>query len=417
MVANSENATGGDGDPIVIVPLFARKTASLVGSLGYRSVALAGEQKRFAGRYALRPNISLDKFEARAVIDWLELKLLLSRKTQFQWIAKEASAVLGRKPWVRRVGGGLPNDPDTAFEMRIQEPKMSKVIELVEALRKKFGFEIDPVIFSIEISVDFRPKQPDDLDRTRLLYVLANHLLVDRDVLSDLMSRPRSVTDRSSFYVSHMLYGSRRFDRDTNNHFLRSHERDIAPYVDGTYELGARNSAVRWRIMDKIIDSQNVAAGTSLSLPEEEKRVRIEVTLYRPEIAELGVTFLDDLKELNFTRMQGRFFRFFLPTFDRGEASGFRSRGARTEWLEMQRIIKFTKTGSIGLKAMDDILREDRKELRRRVSGDLKARGLKPRSPSRRGVGPYGTFVAYKEMNDRLRMALRKLGDRVAADF
>jgi hypothetical protein len=148
-------------------------------------------------------------------------------------------------------------------------------------------------------------------------------------------------------------------DRLTQKQSLLSTDWDNAPYTDGTLEVGAKEADMRWRIMDKVRDQQNRKAGTFIALDDKSKRARIEVTLDRPEVAALGVTSIDDLKKLNFTKLQGRYFRFLLPTFTQKSSVLPDVRSAMIGWRDFQRTIKFTRTGNIGLKTMDDVLQKD----------------------------------------------------------
>lgn len=402
--------------PVLTIPLMAKKVPKLVGHLDYQRVDLANKQKRLAGRYALQPDIALTRFTTRAVIDWLTIGVLLKRRTQFQWIQREIERILGRTPYVENIFGA-ENEASIGFDVRFQEPDIRTVLEAVAAISARFGLEIEPIVRSIEISVDFTPKMPSDLERARISRVLMNHLLVEPDVISNFRDRPRTVWGRGDNKTMRLLYDSSRLTAEENREFLLSTDRDRAPFTDGTFALGAEEAAVRWRVMDKIIDRQNVRAGTSLALDDKSKRARIEVTLDRREVDALGVKFLSDLKKLNFTRLQGRYFRFFLPTFSKQAELHPGMRATMTAWVDRQRAVKFSKTGSLGLKAMDDAGADQRTELRKLALSDMHQRGLQLPDVPRTGVGAAGSFVAYDALSKRVLVALRNLGKRVAADF
>ncbi|WP_047454274.1 hypothetical protein [Rhizobium rhizogenes] len=402
--------------PVLSIPLMAKKVPALVGHLDYQRVELSNKQKRLAGRYTLRPEIDLGRFTTRAVIDWLAIGVLLEKPTQFQWIQREIEGLLGRTPFVENIFGGR-NDSSVGFDVRFQEPDIPTVLEAVAAIDAKFGLGMEPIVRSIEISVDFTPRVPSDLERARIVRVLTNHILVEPDVISNIRSRPRTVWGRGEDKVMRLLYDSGLLTPEENKQFLIATDRDRAPFTDGTFELGAREAEARWRVMDKIVDQQNVQAGTFLALDDKSKRARIEVTIDRPEVAALGVTFLSDLKKLNFTRLQGRYFQFFLPTFSRQAELNPGVRSAITVWRDRQRTLKFIKTGNVGLKAMDEALAEQRIELKRQALPGIHKRGLRLPNVDRIATGAAGSFAAYDEMNDRVRVSLRNLGKRVAAGF
>lgn len=402
--------------PDLHIPLIAAKTPTLVGYLDYRRVELSKKQKRFDGRYALRPVIDLKQFTSRAVIDWITIGVLLNRPTQFQWVQKELESIVGRALFVANIFGDATASSD-GFDIRFQEPEISIVLKAMDALRAKFGLALDPIVRGIEISVDFTPKTPSDLERARMVRVLMNHIQVSGDVISDVRDRPRTVWGRGEGKTNRLLYDSRHLTSEQNKRFLIETDRDRAPYTDGTLELGEKTAPVTWRVMDKIIDRQNIAAGTFMPLDDKSKRARIEVTLDRPELKALGITSLDDLKTLNFTRLQGRYFQFVLPTFVSqanrktgvGKAIATASNPDRTS--------KFKRTGVIGLKAMDEVRAEQWLQRRRTNLPDIHERGLRLSPVNRIAKGAAGTFVAYDELNDRVRIALRNLGQRVGADF
>lgn len=402
--------------PNMRIPLIARKAPELIGYLDYRPIGLANRQKRLNGRYALRPAIDLDRFRCRAVIDWITIGVLLDRKTQFQWVQRELTAILRRPPYIENIFGDK-NASSDGFDIRFQEPEVSDVLKAMDALHSKFGLVLDPVVRSIEISVDFTPKAPNDLERARLVRVLMIHLQVNEDVISEVRDRPRTVWGRGEGKTNRLLYNSARLTSEENKRFLIETDRDRAPYTDGTLEVGEKNAPVTWRVMDKIIDRQNVAAGTYMPLDDKSKRARIEVTLDRPEVKALGITYLDDLRTLNFTRLQGRYFQFMLPTFVSQANRKTGKRKAIAAASNPDRTSKFSKTGVIGLKAMDEVRAEHWLQMRRTILPDLHERGLRLSPINRTARGVAGTFVAYDELNDRVRIALRNLGKRVGADF
>lgn len=403
-------------NPTLNVPLMARKVPALLGHLAYQRVELSNRQKRLAGRYALRPVIDLGRFKTRAVIDWMTIAVLLDRTTQFQWIQAEISELLGRLPFVaNRVGNR--NESSVGFDVTFQEPDIATVLKAVAAIDAKFGLAMPPILRDLEVSIDFKPKIPNDLERARIARALMNHLLVEPDIISNLRDRPRTVWGRNEHGVTRLIYDNKRLTPEENERFLIETERDRAPYTDGTLEIGAKEAGVRWRVMDKIIDRQNVRAGTFIALDEGEKRARIEVTVDRPEVVALGINFLNDLQNLNFTRLQGRYFRFFLPTFSSHTASGPGRRSALVLWQDRQRVLKFCKTGGMGLKAMDKALLEQRRKTKREALQGLHRRGLRLPRDGRTGIGPAGSFVAYDELNERALAALRNLGKRVVAGF
>ena len=407
----------------ISVPYFTIKTKSDPGELIFRRRPMANSQARLAGRYALEPDIDLKAFSCRAVIDWIVICFWLGRKTQVQWLKRDVDSALGTNCHVD-IHDEEPGGVSDKFDVTIQEPDLRKIRALCNAIEAKYGSEILPAVRAIEISVDFKPKDPDDAARAKLYTTLTRHFWTDRDVISDPYDRPRfSWGDRPSWDqgkrspTGHVLKHGSKLPKHINEHFLISTKYDRAPFVDANHYVGAKDADVRWRIMDKVVDRQNRSAGTFVRLDDADKRVRVEVTLDRPAVERLGVTFFVDLPELHFARLQKSFFTFMLPTFHGIGKAGRPLGAAINTWHDQHRIQKFLKTGVIGLKAMDDARERLVKKLRRQERGRMVANGLKMQRPSRVGAQKAGTFLAYDDLNDRVSDALGELGRRVRAAF
>lgn len=406
----------GNTHPALSIPLVAVKSRRLLGHLDYQRTALANTQRRLVGRYALAPDISFAQFTTTAVIDWIQLSFVFARKTQFQWVQKEAAAVLNRLPHVDATNEE-PGGVSDRFDLRIQEPEMELLLDVCRKLDDKFTLNEPVLIGAIEISVDFTPKTPDEVLRAKLFTALTRHFVTGQDAITNLRNRPRFAFDRGPKATRSVIYSRAGVPDHINEHFLVSDERDRAPFVDSNYYVGAKEAAARWRIMDKVVDTQNIAAGTADRLEEQKKRVRIEVTLDQSELVALGVHSLGDLERLNFSRLQGRYFRFMLPTFEDATRLGPGRRAAIATWQDRQRTAKFSNGGVIGLKAMDDMLARRIREVRKKARLDLKSRGVHLLPIPRSADGQWGTLVAYDELNDRVTFALRHLGERAAAGF
>src|SRR5690606_15566861 len=132
-----------------------------------------------------------------------------------------------------------------------------------------------------------------------------------------------------------------------------------------------KGSASTWRIMTKIIDRQNRHTGTRVELPESERRVRIEVTLNRAELEAINLLALEDLSSFRFQTLQGRYFQFWLPTFNNAPEPDD-PKASITRAIEEGRVKKFLQTGVLGLRAMDearDRIAADRRKKMKKALG------------------------------------------------
>jgi len=169
--------------------------------------------------------------------------------------------------------------------------------------------------------------------------------------------------------------------------------------------FGRREGPLLWRVQNKTIDKQNVAAGTEVLLHEKERRARVEVSLGSEELREMGIRLFKDLQSFRFTRMQGRYFSAMLPTFS--------SVGDPVQrWREDQRRRKFLNTGVLGLTAMDEAVIEQSTIVRSDVVKRARANGNRVTSRKRVGRGARLSLVAYEELNRRFQHALGKLTRR-----
>ena len=84
-------------------------------------VDLTNSQRRLVDRQVLMPEIDLDAYRFRAVIDWIELRLELGRPTQAQYVQRVLRQHLNRNSHIRPENEG-PGSVATVFQIKIQEP-------------------------------------------------------------------------------------------------------------------------------------------------------------------------------------------------------------------------------------------------------------------------------------------------------
>lgn len=396
-----------------LVPLFAVKSKRELAYLSYDRADVNFVQRRLAGRYCLLPAINLDDYKARAVIDWVKLRVVFLQTTQFQWVQKAAYAVLGRTLSVDSVDEGRGRAA-SIFDITFQEQDLSEVRSVCKALDDEFCLNSEPTVQGIEVSIDFTPRRPSDTSRARMHAVLVRHLFVDPDQVIGVHDRPRFAHGIKPWQTKRVIAPHLQFLKG-DELALSSSEQDRAPYVDATYYIGSKVAVRRWRIMDKEIDRQNRRAGTFLNLSDNEKRTRVEVTLGRAELQKLALRTLSDLHQFKFTTLQGAYFKFMLPTFQSIPRQPFSMGRAMRSWQEKAREAKFLTSGVIGLTQMDRVLERRAVEIRKDARKILRRNARIQATWKHRKAGRYGTLQAYEDLNARVEMALRKLSERMSS--
>lgn len=383
--------------------LHAIKTTRLF-KLNYTEKPVRAVQRRLQGRISLWPDIDLKSFTTRAVIDWLDIQFTTGRKTQGIPILKCIEKAIG----VRCFAKPLDQHAGRLFRVRFQEPDLKVVFEAVAAIRNEMGIDGDVCLAGLEVSIDFTPKEPgNDGSRAQLLAVLTRHFLPGRDILSLSADRPR-FTWGDIGATAFMLPPPK------NQKMLEPllfNGNDRQPYTDATVYYGKKEAHCSWRIMDKIIDKQNIGTGTQVILPCRKRRVRIEVTLTAEELVKLDLHTLDDLPGFKFTKLT-RYFRFLLPTFATSMKHEPGAMQIIRQKLTTERITKFLITGVVGLQAMDKAWAALGRVYRKEMQAVLKRNGKKMKS-RRVAEGPMQTFIAFDDLNGRVEMVLRKLTERV----
>ncbi|APH73402.1 hypothetical protein [Aquibium oceanicum] len=372
--------------------------------LNFRRAELQKKQARFKGRYVLQPEIDLGDYTCRAVIDWLELRIVIAGVTQWKWIQDHLEKLTGERLWVREVAsaGGAAGQQ---FTVRFQEPLLGDVIEAVEAVNSRWTLVAEPELVGLEISLDIKPKKFSEEALAKLFGVLARTHLPSRDVMSQPDDRPRFVaTDqRGEIRTVHVL-ASKKGVRRLDDELLMRNDKDIPATIDSTYYTGAAGSSSSWRLMVKRIDQQNKTTGAVLKLPEDEVRVRLEVTMLEQELSELGLRKLNELEKFRFQTLQGSFFQFRLPTFRQVDETEKPHLRAVKEDFETKRMTKFLQAGVVGLEAMDAARKRQARAIR--IASRVSEKPL----PAPRRVA--SSLTIYDEMTKKVVQALRHLQGR-----
>ncbi|MES0073310.1 hypothetical protein [Mesorhizobium sp. M0058] len=389
---------------------IANKDGSPAAEIRYECSRLLNTQARLRGRLTLEPQIDFGAYITTAVIDWVDLVFKTDRHTQWRWIFAELETAIGARSHVWQ-----SRDDDEApyreFRVRFQEPEPSVLQVAERAIANIWGLSEPTVVENLEISVDFRPKVPSDVSMAKMFGVLVRSHLPGRDVISEPSDRPRFTWGKGTRKTAHVL-AAQKGSPDRNDELLLATDKDRPAVADSSYYVGAKKASPSWRTMTKIMDQQNKGTGTRLILPKNERRVRIEVTLSKTELRSIGIDTMTSLMAFRFQTFQGLYFQFRLPTFTDAGALPKGNHATLSHLRENERRTKFLNSGVVGLQAMDDARARRTGALQMTMRTEARKIG---NAKAERSTTQEMPMIAYKELTGRVLMALRHLGDRVAA--
>ncbi|RUU61047.1 hypothetical protein [Mesorhizobium sp. M2C.T.Ca.TU.002.02.1.1] len=375
-------------------------------SLTYAEQPVEKKQKRFRDRVCLEPQVDLKAYTCRAVVDWVDIRFRTVSHTQWRWIKRYIDKAIGERVYVEKKQ--LDDDGKYRdFRVRIQEPVTKDLLLVEEAVRAKWDLVGPAAIVGLEVSVDFTPREPSDEALALMFGVLVRGHLPSRDVINEPPDRPRFAWDKGKNTTAYVLGHDPR-QPDRSDAFLLNPAKDRPATIDSTYYAGAEGSRCAWRTMIKLLDRQNIATGTREVLPEEERRVRIEITVDKGELDEMGIRTIEDLASFKFQRFQGRYFKFVLPTFPDLACQPEEKRTLPLEQLREARLQRFLNAGVVGLEAWDEAWRRKKKQTRKKtLKSDL------PLALTSVMAGSSSSLRDYNELTRRVIQALRHIDGRM----
>ncbi|WP_037436347.1 hypothetical protein [Sinorhizobium fredii] len=384
--------------------------------LAYVEETLRSSQARLANRTTLTPQIDLEAYQCRAVVDWIDIHFELARRTQYWHLNDRIEKLTSRKEYPEALDLG-EGKTATRYKLRVQEPDLEAVRKVLSDVESVYGFVAPATISGIEISIDFYPAEPSEEARARLHGVLVRHFYPTTRVLTGNLKWPRfmpGIVDKTDYTVSRNESDS---SLDIGDRMTPGMDRPAL--YDSTYYVGERDDPrACWRIQNKVLDGQNKAIGTWDKLPEDKKRVRIEVTLGHDGCREIGLIKFSDLETLQITRMQKGFFQFMKPTFAIVRPGGALPGSAAVKRkIEEYRRERFLNAGVLGLQIREDAKEELRALHLPGIKRWHRTRGGKMPPKARTGVGAYGTMIAYEDLARVVERALAGLQRRVRKEM
>ena len=127
--------------------------------LRHRVVTLRNRQRRLRFRGALVPEVDLESYRFRAVIDWISFSVHFGRLTQVQHVQNLLRPILGRNSHIVPMDEGL-GGVFSSCTIKVQEPPSLAVIaKICRALSSTFGEAAESRVTGIEASLDALPSQ------------------------------------------------------------------------------------------------------------------------------------------------------------------------------------------------------------------------------------------------------------------
>lgn len=283
-------------------------------------------------------NVSRTNFKVTACVDWLDVLVKTSRPTQHHHIQKAlkvatgiASATFYVETLDKQAGS-----VGTVFRVRFHDVEdYAKLAHALDELSLQYPFVDPPKITAIEVACDFRHKTGSIPETLAMTHRLQSSLFADG--------------------TKH-----RQFEPTTweNRYLDRSGDR-LDPNLN--FRVGNKDDPFSWQCYFKRTDNQQ-------SLPENQWRARVEVTLQGSALHEYGLSLLSDLQRFSFDKLAG-LFRFRRPVAPEKQADGDRFKLAA---IKINRKLH-DATPERGMHSFDAVGRRDKWRKMRAVSSHLEA--------------------------------------------
>ncbi|BDD22333.1 hypothetical protein WJ127_23470 (plasmid) [Salmonella enterica] len=242
-------------------------------------------------------------FKVSAGIDWLDLKISLSRLTQHRYVQEELLKITGLKLWVEpcgirisklsscepRPGNNVKtwvkpmiSSTNDVFRIRFRDLLANhggKLEVVLEQLQKRFPFAYDPQIVGVEVFCDFRHK-----------------------------ARSITATSAMTYRLQSALFSTGSKVRQFNpvarrNVFLDVPGARINP--EWNLRTGNKWDNISWQVYHKCTDDGQ-------KLPVKKQRARVEVTLKGAALTHYSLHRLNDMQRFRFETL-AHLFKFRKP--------------------------------------------------------------------------------------------------------
>jgi hypothetical protein len=378
-------------------------------------------------RSLLTPDVDLNVYKQKAVIDWVQIRIATPEVHQARNMQPAITNMLkalgangtvyvsGPKEERRYIGRD--------FLVKFQQPEPKTLLPVLEQIIDKYAITTSAAnipITGIEISVDIYVKHPHEMApheanllRWQMTDILRRHLR-PAPVLTEMeQGWPRfhgapHDPEKATFLVNPtgkdlspgLIVLAARLGLDKQRLTALDLKQHAQPKVDKTGYIGPRKGLVMLRTMDKITDRRDPLKGTFVTLPLERQRSRLEVTLTgaADECGGHGAVHLNTIGALyrhSFKELRKPFFDFFLPSF--GKTCATKELDVKVTSTEQK---VFARSGVYGLDRLH------------RAIEDLQSQRYAKRLIASRPTRMYekGRLVAWSPFNQKIYRALKQLG-------
>ncbi|EKN3400916.1 hypothetical protein ACQVC4_000387 [Yersinia enterocolitica] len=242
-------------------------------------------------------------FKVSAGIDWLDIMISFSRLTQHRYVQEELLKITGLKLWVEPCGLRISkltscehrpgnyvkpwvkpmiSSTNDVFRIRFRDLLANHCGELeaaLDQLQNRFPFAYEPQIMGVEVFCDFRHKAQSITATSAMTYRLQNALFST----GTKARQYNPVTKR--------------------NVFLDVHGARINP--EWNLRTGNKWDSISWQVYHKLTDDGQ-------TLPVEEQRARVEVTLKGAALTHYSLHRLNDIQRFRFETL-AHLFKFRKP--------------------------------------------------------------------------------------------------------
>lgn len=306
-------------------------------------------QPRFDGRARFVPAIAIKgNYSIKAVIDRMVIVVMIAKSTTYMGIRKVIKDALGVSLAAKDVGVRVHRDEWTKriilppamrnqgtcriFAILVQDPTPGRVASIVAAIDQSFGIIGDVLLTLLEVSLDFHARRDFDQAkrlglREQMVGLLQRLHHTDAKMFEFYASDARQVTEQISsnppltqyLFSSRKNAGRKRPDTDMTEEVVRKRLKHGSVgnqlWLDSTLYKGSTSEGLLFRIQHKITDRRNPETKTVDTLPDDQRRARIEVEISdMNELASLGLATLAGFQTFDFRAIHKKYLRLWFPT-------------------------------------------------------------------------------------------------------